>query len=217
MTELLQQLQPGITGHLEPLRTAMPLIALDTISPGAANSEIDSVCKAISPDQRRSVMAARDLAHALATDPNLTAADPAALARSLRDRADQLAGTTASDSLALGTVALCQRVDGYGRYSPLPSCTFIAGRASAMIIYTEIENFSQARLADLPGGKAVRTPGDQWQVEVGQTVTLYFDADASEQLVFPESIARCLGVADTTSSWFSESICPRTCPSETTI
>lgn len=186
IAELAAQLKPGIDGAKEPLRAAMPLLGLDAISSGAAAGHLELVSRAVTPDQRRSVEAARDLMRSFAADPNLASGDPAAMARLLREKADQLSGSTSPDGLALGTVALCQRVDGYGRFSTLGTSTFVAGRPAAMIIYSEVENFSQTQG---PDGANRETP-DQWRVELGQTIRLYLESDGSEQLVLPESVVR---------------------------
>jgi hypothetical protein len=188
IAELSSQLKPGIDGAKEPLRAAMPLLGLDAISSGAAVGHLELVFRAVTPDQRRTVEAARDLMRSFATDPNLTSGDPGAMARLLREEADQLSGTAPQDGLALGTVALCQRVDGFGRFATLGTNSFVAGRPNAMIVYSEIENFSQTRGTDAVG--PVKAGVEQWRVELGQTVHLYLESDGSEQLVLPESVVR---------------------------
>ncbi len=186
IAELAAQLKPGIDGAKEPLRAAMPLLGLDAISSGAVAGHLELVSRAVTADQRRSVETARDLMRSFASDPNLASGDPAAMARLLREKADQLAGAASQEYLALGTVALCQRVDGFGRYATLGTNTFVAGRPAAMILYSEIENFSQSRATDA----ASRESAEQWRVELGQTIRLYLDSDDSEQLVLPESVVR---------------------------
>jgi hypothetical protein len=187
IAELAGQLKPDITGAKEPLRAAMPLIALEVIAPGSAGSNLDAVARAITPDQRRSVTAVQALMKGFATNPNLTTGDPAAVARMLREKADEVGGPVSGteQGLSLGAVELCQRVDGFGRLTPLGTNTFIAGRPAAMILYTEVENFTQSRGPEPSSGD-----GERWFVELGQTVKLYLDSDGSEQLVMPESIVR---------------------------
>jgi hypothetical protein len=90
-------------------------------------------------------------------------------------------------------VALCQRVDGFGRFATIGTSNFLAGRPNAMIVYSEIENFSQTR-----GAEGTGTAGDhseQWRVELGQTVRLYLDSDGSEQLVLPESVVHDVSIS----------------------
>jgi len=193
VAELATQLKPGIDGASQPLKAAMPLIGLETISTGAAAADLAAIDKAVTSDQRKTIGAVNGLIRALATDPNLTTADPQAVARMLRDRAAMIDDSTegagpSGDALALGTVELCQRVDGFGRYHTLGSNAFIAGRANALILYGEVQNFAQTRT------EASRTQGsdatDSWGVELGQTVRLFFDADNSEQLAIPETMVR---------------------------
>ena len=193
VAELATQLKPGIDGAREPMRAALPLIGLETISPGAADTELDTVSRAVTPDQRRALGITRDLFRAFATDPDLATGEPGAMARVLRDKADQLAGSATHDGLELGTVAMCQRVEGFGRFTPLGVNAFVAGRPAPMIVYTEVENFSQSRTAETPASEAENV--EKWRVEVGQTVRLYLDSDGSEQLTLPESVVRDLSIS----------------------
>lgn len=184
VAELASQLKPDISGAKDPMRTALPIMGLELISPGSGVQYLDAIKRAVSPDQRRSLESTFALMKSLANDPNLTGGNPADTALALRAEADRLAGAVPAvdDTLSLGEVALCQRVDGFGRFTPLASNAFFAGRPAAMILYTEIENFSQVPAQDAAGGK--------WSVELGQTVRLYYDADDSEQMVLPETVVR---------------------------
>jgi hypothetical protein len=189
VAELGLQLRPDISGAKDPLRTAMPLMGLELISPGSSTQDLDSIRAAVSPEQRRAVESACALVRSFATDPNLTSGNPADLAQAMRAEADRLVGpqSTNSDTLALGEVAMCQRVDGFGRFTPLASNAFFAGKPAAMILYTEIENFSQTSALETPGASG-GTEAGKWNVELGQTVKLYYEADGSEQLVLPETV-----------------------------
>ncbi len=188
ITELANQLKPGIDGARFPMRAAMPLVALESISPGAAANDLDTVLRAISPDQRKTVGITRDLLRTLANDPDLATGESGAMARVLREKADQLAPAAAEEGFSLGSVVLCQRVDGFGRFTPMGVSTFVAGRPTAMIVYTEVENFAQKRSQE-PGVSSTDS-GEKWRVELGQTVRLYLDSDGSEQLTLPESLVR---------------------------
>lgn len=187
VADLASMLKPGVRAGSEPLRVAMPLIALDAISPGAGSAHLEDMLSAITPDKRRSVEALQDVVRAAMTDPNLGSGDPASLSRVLREKADSLTPTQSADGFSLGNVALCQRVEGFGRYTPL-SATIVAGRPAAMILYTEVRNFSQ-----MPSAPAPQTGGSEsegWAVELAQSVRLYLDSDGSEQVVFPEAVAK---------------------------
>lgn len=185
--ELAQQLKPDIGAARQPLRSAVPLFGLDAISPGSAQEGLDAMRAAVSPDQRRALDVAGDFIRSLAADPNLSSGDPAAMAHALRSQADRLAGgpQTDGEDMALGAVAMCQQVDGFGRYTPLGSNAFLSGRTGSMILYTEVDHFAQSPLAP-----DVNDDGPRWAVEVGQSVRLYFDADGSEQMSWPETVVK---------------------------
>ncbi len=191
VNELAQQLRPDVSAARQPLRAAVPLFGLDAISPGAAQDGLDAMRGAVSPDQRRAIDVAGALIKSLASDPNLSSGDPVALANEMRSQADRLAGgpQTDGEDMSLGTVALCQQVDGFGRYTPLRSNAFLAGRAGSMILYTEVEHFAQAPMSGMPVGEAAED-GPRWTVELGQSVKLYFDADGSEQMALPETVVK---------------------------
>lgn len=192
VAELVKQLKPDVSAVSRPLAAAVPLIGLETIQPGSAATDLDALASAAPRAQSTSITAVREVVKAAANDPAL--ADPAALAKLLRDQADRLnGGVSASESLALGSVALCQRVDGFGRFTPLGSTSFQAGRAASMILYTEVLNFAQrpaAALASAEPADLNALPDSQWAVEVGQELQLILDADGSTQWRSPEGSVR---------------------------
>lgn len=184
---LADSLRPDITAARQPMKAAAPLIALDTIEPGAAAMGLDAIKATVTPDQRRAITAAHEMVSALGNDPNLASANPEALAKTLRQQSDRLAPMSASSTdLTLGTVALCQRVDGFGRYTPVSGTTFLAGRPAAFIVYTEVENFTHQPAT----GSATQAPDSGWQVELAQSVELHLDSDGTKQFTLPEAIIR---------------------------
>ena len=66
--------------------------------------------------------------------------------------------------LNVATVALCRRVDGYGKYDPISPARFPAGRENAAIVYCEVENFL-----------AKQNSHQMWQTVLSEQVTLYTD------------------------------------------
>lgn len=91
-------------------------------------------------------------------------------------------GVSATESsLTIAAAALCSRVESFGRYSPLNSSTFLAGRPAQMILYTELGGFSQ---------KPLESDANQFVTELGQSVELYLDADGSRQFVIPRQTIR---------------------------
>ena len=172
---------PGKTGASEPVRAALPLIALDLIQPGAADDELAALTKTLSPEESATIAAVRDLVRQLAVD-SQAAGDRAALARLLERQADRLSAQSSGGGLALGTVALCQRVESYGRFTPFAANRFLAGRPIAMIVYTEVENFAQT-----PSGA---TSDETYTVEMGQELDLYLDNGGMLQWRQPELVVR---------------------------
>lgn len=100
---------------------------------------------------------------------------PEALIKSLRTASSDIADTGLA--LTLSDMALCTRVDGFARYEPFPSTTFVAGKAIRAIIYTQIANFSSraARNSD-PVQRNVST-SEQVSVDLSQELSLYHDPD----------------------------------------
>lgn len=179
--ELASQLRPDITAAREPLRAAIPLIALDTIQPGAANLDLDTLSRAVSPMQAQSIDAVRDVVRALGSDPSALTGDPAAVSRILQQQAERLSAPTNPGGLAMGTVALCQKVESFGRFTPVSGSRLLAGRTHSMIVYSEVQNFAQRPTGD---------DGRQWQVDLGQEVELFLESDGSRQWRQPEAVVK---------------------------
>ncbi|HSV13663.1 MAG TPA: hypothetical protein VLI90_05350 [Tepidisphaeraceae bacterium] len=79
--------------------------------------------------------------------------------RPLMDMADRLRSHA---ELSVPTVALCKRVDGFGKYEPIDPPRFPAGKDNPVIVYCEIQNFeSQLNERRL------------WQTRLTQQVTLF--------------------------------------------
>jgi hypothetical protein len=79
--------------------------------------------------------------------------------RPLLDMADRL---RAEAELSVSTVALCTRVDGFGKYEMIDPPNFPAGRDNPAIVYCEIENFD-SKLNDQR----------QWETKLTQDVTIF--------------------------------------------
>lgn len=68
-------------------------------------------------------------------------------------------GAAAPETLAFGTVSLCSRVDGFGRYTPLGArgraagdpMRFLAGRVQPAIVYCELDHFTQSEDGEREG------------------------------------------------------------------
>ncbi len=76
------------------------------------------------------------------------------MAERLRSQAD----------LTVSTVALCRRVDAFGKYDPIVPARFPAMKENWVIVYCEVENF-------LPR----QNPRQMWETNLNEQVTLYTD------------------------------------------
>ncbi len=81
--------------------------------------------------------------------------------RPLLEMAERL---RAEADLAIPTVALCRRVEGFGKYEAFNPARFPAGRESKVIVYCEVENFQSRKIST-----------DWWETRLTQQVTLYTD------------------------------------------
>lgn len=187
IAELASQTKPDASAIKRPVQAAMPLIALETLQAGAGAPELDKLSRSLPPSSAKSVNAVRQIIRDLSADaPAL--AEPGALASFLREHAERLGPSPQpAATFTLGTVALCKRVDSFGRYTPLNSSALVAGRANAIILYTEVQNFTQQPTPPTP---TVDADFGSWSVELSQELQLIFDADGSRQWTQPEGSVR---------------------------
>ncbi len=183
---LADLLRPEIGAAREPIRAALPLLALNAVAPGSAQESLKAIEESVSGEQRRSLDALRAVLRAAETDPDVAAGEPAAVARVLKDYGERLQPAPPPESLSIARAVLCTRVEAFGRYTPVSTSAFLAGRPSTVILYTEPRNFAHAagRAVDAGSGEA------GYVVELAQSVTLHLDADGSEQLVVPEVVIK---------------------------
>jgi len=76
----------------------------------------------------------------------------------------------ADPQLRVSDVQLCSSVYGLGKYDAFASSSFLAGQPIRLIVYTELDRFSQ------------REEGGEWIVDLSQEVTLYHDAPSDLQV-----------------------------------
>ncbi len=86
---------------------------------------------------------------------------PAQKIKPLLEMADRLRSQA---DLTVSTVALCKKVDGFGKYEPFESTRFPAMHENWVIVYCEVENF-------LPK----QNTRQQWETNLSEEVTLYTD------------------------------------------
>lgn len=63
-------------------------------------------------------------------------------------------------------LALCSRIEGFGKYTRLPTVRLRVGRPLPLLVYTELDGFAHA-----PAGGSGEPP--QWAIQVGQEVAIY--------------------------------------------
>lgn len=185
--QLLDQLADVISA--EPLTVsstfgrAAQLTVLSSLDPSVNDPRLAVLRDKLSASQREVLSAVREVFTSLPAQRNGDAESIAALFRSAADRLDSTRSAYAA-TLDVPTVALCRRVESYGRYTPLASGALVAGKASAAYLYVEVENF-----AHRPVGSDESTHADQFQVEIGQEIEVR-TADDTLVLHVPEQVAK---------------------------
>lgn len=190
VAELASALSDQARASRHPFREAVALALLSGIDPTVRGDEHWS---RLTPDQAAGVRALAGLAARLGAARGRAgdAPDVAALGEALREAAQAAAPLS---GLRVTTAVLTSRVESFGRYTPLAGTTFLAGRASPVILYTELENFAQSRAGDAPIESAAGDLGDaalpgDWVVSLSQQVELYA-ADGTRVWARPEQVVR---------------------------
>ncbi|MCA9289053.1 MAG: hypothetical protein KDA05_10740, partial [Phycisphaerales bacterium] len=130
----------------------------------------------LAPSERAALRAARATARRLAA---AEAADPSIAAEALRAAAESL---DQNQAVRIRRAELCTRVDGFARYETFASNTFLAGRASPMIVYVEVDRFRQTPVGggspspNPPASPSPTRAPDQarFVVNLTQSLNLYF-------------------------------------------
>lgn len=191
--ELAGLLWPDAANNPDVLKALGSLIALEAVEPGAATPEIEAAIKPLAPDEAGAARIASDIVRSLASDPKLIA-DPVALRAELTRQLARLAsapGSPAGAGLGFGSVALCSRVESFGRYTPFASNRFLAGRTNPAIVYAEVENFTQRPVAEIADAGTTHRPADSDELAVELTIRAeLFHDDGSRQWRSAEALVR---------------------------
>lgn len=166
--QLAALLRDQASGAADPGQVYLVMAALEAIRPGVlselAEEGAGELGAILSPTEIEAVRAARALAAGLADDED--AGDPNALA----DLLDEVAtGLRPHTDIKISETALCRRVVGFGQYTPLASHTFVAGRSSRIIVYTELDRFAHRPVTRRDNAE----DGEKWAIEVAQSVTMF--------------------------------------------
>ncbi|MFG0273813.1 MAG: hypothetical protein ACF8QF_02020 [Phycisphaerales bacterium] len=145
----------------DPVRREALLGALTLFSPAVTPDDRDLV------DRERAVLEAwRGLFADVREGMQGSAGDLTAIPGAAARFSDRLASEQA---LVISEARLCARVEGFGRYTPLPT-RLLAGRPHPAIVYTEVDHFGTR-----PGAGPDGEPGHT--VALTQELALYHDAD----------------------------------------
>lgn len=164
---------PARLGSEGPLGRAVRLAALEAIEPGVATAELDRLEAELLPAEAAVLRPLREMFSRLGGSA-AAQGDPGAIASLMEEYAKRVAR---AQPLTLPAAVLCERVESFGRYTPMRT-TFAAGREHTAILYVEVENFVQR---SAPGEGSGLGASEVWVTELGQSLDLHHDADGSLQ------------------------------------
>lgn len=88
-----------------------------------------------------------------------------------------VAAADSAKGFSVSALAICTRIDGFGRFVAMDTTRLPSGRATPMLIYTELDGFAHRSAAGLPppGGDGAGTDdgSTEWVVHVGQKIIIY--------------------------------------------
>ncbi len=161
--ELASILSDLVESGQDPGASALALASLETLLPEDTGALVDD--GVLSEPERASLDAVRSLLGAMTSEGELVSPDQMSeRLEQVKHQIDAWAG------LSIKRAALCTRVDGYGRYETFPSYRFAAGQAHEVIVYTELDRFTQ-RESIGPDGQT------RYGIELSQRLELYHAAD----------------------------------------
>lgn len=147
----------------DPGASAVALASLETLLPEDTRTLVDT--GVLSEPELATLNAVRGLLSSMVDEGNIVS--PHELASELDSMRIQLAEWS---GVVITRAALCTRVEGYGRFETFPSYRFLAGIEHEIIVYTELENFTQ-RESIGPDGLP------RFNIELSQRLELYHVAD----------------------------------------
>lgn len=156
-----------------PLRQSVAMVGLELIEPGAGGPQLADLARRLPGEQAAAVDGLRRLMSDVRSSESAMA-NPEQLSQALTSAAGQLSPALQRTGMELGAVELCSRVESFGRFVPFQANRFLAGKAAAMIVYTEVRGFSQREERGSDGSA-------RYAVELSQELELFFDADGSRQ------------------------------------
>ena len=165
----------------DPYRLAIRLAGLIGAEPGL-EPHLESVISVLPEDQRAVAEAVGQILRSASTEDEDASGDLVDVLLA------QAAVLDEARPVRIGHLALCSRVEGFGRYRELPSTAFLAGSPMRMIIYTEVEHFDRVKAASRRNGREADTRIDEWEVRLSVELQLYHESDGLLAWARPEQV-----------------------------
>ncbi|GDX97951.1 hypothetical protein LBMAG48_03550 [Phycisphaerae bacterium] len=148
----------------KPLIADLPaILPIESLKPGvlATLNDAANPLAMLSTEDKQALIAARDR---LLANPRGATND---LIKSLRP----------TSGFNILRTALCVRVEGFGRFEPYQTSTFVQGRTLRAIVYVELDGFSTRPARDSDPVLSSVALSEQASVDLTQSLSLYHDAD----------------------------------------
>lgn len=160
MASLLRQTDASGKAMITDLAAILPV---ESMRPGvlATLGDAGNPLASLSEQDKSTLIAARDR---LLADPSNASND---LIKSLRP----------AGGLMILRTALCTRVEGFGRFDPYSTSTFVQGRTLRAIVYVELDGFATRPARDSDPVMSNVAIDEQVSVDLTQSLSLYHDAD----------------------------------------
>lgn len=160
MASLLRQTDASGKALITDLAAILPV---ESMRPGvlATLGDAGNPLASLSEQDKSTLISARDR---LLADPSNASND---LIKSLRP----------AGGLMILRTALCTRVEGFGRFDPYSTSTFVQGRTLRAIVYVELDGFATRPARDSDPVMSNVAIDEQVSVDLTQSLSLYHDAD----------------------------------------
>ncbi len=170
---IVSELAPTTAGNLprSSYRAGVGLIALDMIEAGSVNTELSEYTQSLAPHEHAAFESLRQLFASLArsgdaSGNSASAWDPGQISQVLEAHQASRSGT---EPVMIRSAALCTSVDGFGRYTPYASTTFVRGKSTPAIVYLALDHVAQKQASSGESGN--------WSIDLVQSAKIYHDSD----------------------------------------
>lgn len=163
--ELALVLKDEAARAVEPFESYAAVAALEMVVPGMLPPPASITT--LSPREADLLTVWRDMHLAAGDDAGGELGQAAKLTGVVEAAAERM---SAWRPLRIGRALLCERVEGFGAYTPFAGPKILSGRARRAIVYVEIDHFATRPRTSDEGVEG-------FAVELSQELTLYHDAD----------------------------------------